>query len=249
MAIAAPTTASRRAPAPTHGRPRRRPRHPLFLLIPAVVILLFGIGYPVVWQIVTSFQKYGARCSSSAQPPDFVGLDNYIALATDPTLWIVVGALDRLLHRHRPRHRGHRHAARRADERRCTAAVRIVLQVALLLAWAMPVVAAMTVWIWLVRLAPRRRELTAGPRALGRRHRTATTGSPNPLSFFVVAVGHRRLDERAVRRALGLRRPHPGLGEVLEAAAARRRQRLAAAAAHHPADHPPGARRSSCCCS
>ncbi len=28
-------------------------------------------------------------------------------------------------------------------------AVRIVLQVSLLLAWAMPVVAAMTVWIWL----------------------------------------------------------------------------------------------------
>ncbi len=82
------------------------------------------------------------------QPATFVGFDNYIQLATDPVLWgvvtrslvfcivtavitLVIGMLIALLM-----------AA-------VTRVPRLVLQIAMLLAWAMPVVAAMTVWIWL----------------------------------------------------------------------------------------------------
>src|SRR5690349_18236328 len=149
MAIAAPTTSVTAGPrADDTVGPRRRPLTPLFLLIPAVGILLFGMGYPVVWQIVTSFQKYGAMQQLGGKAPDFVGLDNYIAIATSPTFWIVaarsiafciltalitvvIGMLLAVL------------------MSKVHSGIRILLQVSLLLAWAMPVVAAMTVWIWL----------------------------------------------------------------------------------------------------
>lgn len=149
MAIAAPTTTVTAGPRAdeTVGR-RRRPLTPLFLLIPAIAILLFGMGYPVVWQVVTSFQKYGALQQLGGKAPDFVGFENYIAIATSPTFWavatrsiifclvtaavtVVIGMLLAVLMGKVP------------------TGVRITLQISLLLAWAMPVVAAMTVWIWL----------------------------------------------------------------------------------------------------
>lgn len=126
---------------------RRGIRAPHVLILPAIVILLLGMGYPMVWQIVTSFQEYGLA-QQFGKPAPFVWFDNYAALATDPQLWIVVGkslafciitaavtlAVGTLL------------ALLMAA---VTKTARLVLQIALLLAWAMPVVSAMTVWIWL----------------------------------------------------------------------------------------------------
>jgi len=126
---------------------RRTNRAPYLLLIPAVGILLVGMGYPLIWQIVTSLQEYGLK-QQFGQPAPFVLLDNYIELATNTQFWAVVaksiafclvtavitlaiGVLLALL----------MNAVGKAP--------RIILQVALLLAWSMPVVAAMTVWIWL----------------------------------------------------------------------------------------------------
>ncbi len=126
---------------------RRGFRTPYVLVIPAVVALLLGMGYPLVWQVVTSMQEFGLQ-QQFGKPAPFVGFDNFVELATDPQLWAVVarslafcvvtaaltlaiGTLLALL----------------------MAAVgkvpKLILQLALLLAWAMPVVAAMTVWIWL----------------------------------------------------------------------------------------------------
>jgi len=126
---------------------RRGIRTPHVLVFPAIVILLLGMGYPVVWQVITSFQEYGLA-QQFGKPPTWVGLENFITLATDPVLWAVVarslafclvtaavtlaiGTLLALL------------------MMRVTKAPRLILQIALLLAWSMPVVAAMTVWIWL----------------------------------------------------------------------------------------------------
>jgi N,N'-diacetylchitobiose transport system permease protein len=127
--------------------PRRGIRTPHILLIPAVVILLLGMGYPVVWQVVTSLQQFGLA-QQFGKPAPFVGFDNYVTLATNPELWAVVArsllfcvvtaavtlAIGTLL------------ALLMAAVGK---APRLILQVALLLAWSMPVVAAMTVWIWL----------------------------------------------------------------------------------------------------
>jgi N,N'-diacetylchitobiose transport system permease protein len=126
---------------------RRAPRVPYLLLIPAIAILLLGLGYPVFWQIVTSLQQYGLA-QQFGKPAPFVGLENYITLASNADLWwviarsllfcivtaaltLAVGVLLALLMA----------AVGKAP--------RLILQIGLLLAWAMPVVAAMTVWIWL----------------------------------------------------------------------------------------------------
>ena len=126
---------------------RRKNRVPYLLLIPAIGILLIGMGYPLIWQVITSMQEYGLQ-QQFGKPAPFVFLDNYLELATNPQLWAVVGksiafclitavvtlavgVLFALL----------MNAVGRTP--------RIILQISLLLAWSMPVVAAMTVWIWL----------------------------------------------------------------------------------------------------
>lgn len=139
------------APSPVAGRPaprrRRPPLTPYVLLVPAVVVLLVGMGYPLYWQIITSLQEFGLA-QQFGQPPTFVGLDNYARIFTDDSLWAVVvrsiafclvnafvtvgigigfALLMKAVH----------------------PVVRVILQVALLLAWAMPMVAAVTVWKWL----------------------------------------------------------------------------------------------------
>jgi len=132
----------------TVARIRRRPvRTPYLLLIPAIAILLLGMGYPVIWQIVTSMQEYGLA-QQFGKPAPFVGAGNYLELFANGELWAVVarslvfclvtafltlglGTLLSLL------------------MTAVTKTARLILQIALLLAWSMPVVAAMTVWIWL----------------------------------------------------------------------------------------------------
>lgn len=150
----APTTSTgpaRRGSVPS-GRssgPARRARlAPYLLLTGAVLVLLGGMGYPVIWQVVTSFQKYGAMQQLGGKAPDFVWFENYIKIATDGTFWavtarsvafclitafitVVLGMLLALL------------------MTKTHGFARLILQLALLLAWAMPVIAAMTVWIWL----------------------------------------------------------------------------------------------------
>jgi N,N'-diacetylchitobiose transport system permease protein len=120
---------------------------PYLLLIPAVAVLLLALGYPVVWQFVTSMQKFGLA-QQFGKPPEFVGLANYVQLFSDPQTWAVVG----------------RSIAFCLVNAAVTVVMgvlvallmnavgkvaRLVLQVAMLLAWAMPVIASMTVWIWL----------------------------------------------------------------------------------------------------
>ena len=142
----APTT-PRAATAQRPNRPRRN-RLPLILVVPTVALLVAALGYPIGWQVLTSFKQYGLMQQFGAPAP-FVGLDNYVSLVTDPYLWTVVvrsvvfcivtalvtvaigGAMAVLMNS-------------------LTTWPRLVLQVALLVAWAMPVVAAMTVWIWIV---------------------------------------------------------------------------------------------------
>lgn len=126
---------------------RRKRRAPYLLLIPAVAILVLGLGYPLIWQAVTSLQEYGLS-QQFGKPAPFVAFDNYIKLASNGELWavvarslvfcfvtaivtMVVGTLLALL------------------MNSITKTARLILQIALLLAWSMPVVAAMTVWIWL----------------------------------------------------------------------------------------------------
>jgi N,N'-diacetylchitobiose transport system permease protein len=123
-------------------------RVPLALIVPTLLILLVALGYPIGWQVITSFQHYG-MLQQFGQPPEWVGLGNYTALFTDSYLWLVIarsivfclvcavgtvaigGGMALLM-------------------RAVSTPARLILQVALLVAWAMPVVTSMTVWIWIV---------------------------------------------------------------------------------------------------
>jgi N,N'-diacetylchitobiose transport system permease protein len=127
-------------------RPRRTPL-PYVLLVPAVVALAVALGYPLIRQVVLSFQEFGLA-QQFGRPPEWIGLQNYRDLVTDRYLWVVtlrslvfcvvnaaatmaIGVGLALLMRHMAK------------------GVRILLQTGLLFAWAMPVVAALTVWEWL----------------------------------------------------------------------------------------------------
>lgn len=142
MSASSSATAADRATA----RPRRFRPAPYLLLIPSVAVLVFALGYPLYWQILTSLQKFGLA-QQFGKPPTFVGLDNYRQLFGDSQTWAVVGrsivfcltnavitvligVLIALL----------MNAVGKV--------ARLILQISMLLAWAMPVIAVMTVWIW-----------------------------------------------------------------------------------------------------
>ncbi len=126
---------------------RRRSIAPYLLLLPATGIVLLALGYPIFWQLVTSMQKFGLA-QQFGQPPEFIWFANYAALFGDPTTWAVVGrsiafclvtaAVTMVIG-----------VALALLMRAVGTVVRIILQVALLLAWATPVVAAMTIWNWM----------------------------------------------------------------------------------------------------
>ncbi len=128
-------------------RAARAGRLPYGLVLPAAVLLALSLGYPLVRQVVLSFHDYGLA-QQFGRPADFVGLDNYRALVTDTYLWkvllrtvvfclvnagvtMVLGMGVALL------------------MRLMSGPVRLLVQAGLLLAWAMPVVASLTVWQWL----------------------------------------------------------------------------------------------------
>ena len=175
----APTT----TPPPQTPNRKRKPRLPLLLIVPALVLLVAALGYPIGWQVVTSFKKFGLKQQFGA-PAEFVGLGNYVALFTDPYLWTVVvrsvafclvtafvsvllGGLLAIL-------------MNSVDK-----VTRLILQVALLLAWAMPVVASMTVWIWIVDW--RRGLLNWFLTKIGFEQAQGHNWLAQPLSFFAVA--------------------------------------------------------------
>ncbi len=98
-------------------------------------------------QLVLSFQEFGLA-QQFGRPPEWVGLANYRELLTDGYLWrvtartvafcLVNAAVTMLLG-----------VGLALVMRAMSKAVRLLTQTGLLLAWAMPVVASLTVWQWL----------------------------------------------------------------------------------------------------
>ncbi|WP_125098521.1 carbohydrate ABC transporter permease [Leucobacter chromiireducens] len=133
--------------APTVRKRRRIRLTPYALLLPATLIVLLALGYPIVWQVITSMQQFGLA-QQFGQPPEWVWFSNYATLFSNPTTWLVVA----------------RSIAFCLIAASSTMVIgvglallmqavptwtRLTLQIALLLAWATPVVAAMTIWNWI----------------------------------------------------------------------------------------------------
>lgn len=112
------------------------------------VVLVLALGYPLVRQLLMSFQEFGLAQQFGAAEPEWVGTANYQALFADPVVWGVIA-------------RSIAFCAVNASltmivgtsvavlMTKLDGPVRLMLQTSLLLAWAMPVIAAMTVWQWL----------------------------------------------------------------------------------------------------
>lgn len=132
------------------GPPRKRTVGgftPYALLVPACIVLIAVIGWPLVQLLIMSFQEFG-RAQVFGAPAPFIGLDNYVAVLSDAKFWnvlarsfafcavcviltMVLGTLIALL---------------------MTALnkfFRLLLSVGLLLAWAMPALTATIVWGWM----------------------------------------------------------------------------------------------------
>jgi N,N'-diacetylchitobiose transport system permease protein len=146
--MAATTSPVTLPPDAARGTRRRRgSRLPYALLIPSVLILLLAAGYPLGRQLVMSLQEYGLA-QQFGQPAEWVGLENYVELVTDPYLWAVVArsilfclvnaALTMLVG-----------VAIAMLMTQLSGTIRLILQLGLLLAWAMPILASLTVWQWL----------------------------------------------------------------------------------------------------
>ena len=173
------------ADAPPQARRPRSSRLPYLLLLPSVVILLLAAGYPLGRQLVMSLQEYGLA-QQFGQPAEWVGLANYAELVTDPYLWAVVGrsivfclvnaALTMVIG-----------VAVAVLMTQLSNATRLILQLGLLLAWAMPILASLTVWQWLF-------DTEYGvinwvlSNVLGLDQLAGRSWLINPLSFYFVAT-------------------------------------------------------------
>jgi len=179
--VATPTTDS--ASRKPHRRRARSPKLPYWLISLAVGALAVGLAYPMGWQIINSMREYGLRQQFGAAAP-WIWFENYTALLSDSFFWTVVvrslvfmaatalvtmvlGVLLAMLMKATPTW------------------ARVVLQSALLLAWAMPVVAQMTVWSWLID--PRNGVLNYILSALPGVDMIGHNWLAEPLSFFFVA--------------------------------------------------------------
>ncbi|MEU7332276.1 carbohydrate ABC transporter permease [Streptomyces parvus] len=143
----APRLAVRTSPPRRGGTGRTRNLWPYALVAPAVGGMLYLLVYPLVRAVLISFQDFRLR-QLIAGDADFVGLRNYRTLLTDPRFWevvrrtflfmavnvvliMVIATLVALM------------------VERLGRIGRTVVLCSLVLAWAMPVVAATTVFQWL----------------------------------------------------------------------------------------------------
>ena len=69
---------------------RRGELLPYLLLIPAGIVILALTGWPLLQLLIISFQEFG-RAQIFGAPPDWVWLENYTKVLTDPVFWQVLG--------------------------------------------------------------------------------------------------------------------------------------------------------------
>ncbi|HEX7567594.1 MAG TPA: hypothetical protein VF355_03425, partial [Anaerolineaceae bacterium] len=62
---------------------------PYFYILPAGVFLAAIMGYPILYTILMSFQKFNLETLVSRQP-QFNGLANYTAVLSNPNFWVAL---------------------------------------------------------------------------------------------------------------------------------------------------------------
>ncbi|MBP2324511.1 N,N'-diacetylchitobiose transport system permease protein [Kibdelosporangium banguiense] len=142
--------ASPRVPAPRQRRRRKGLGEsvvPYLLLAPGVIAIAALLLWPTFQLVLISFRKLDLRELVTGQLV-WVGFDNFASVLADPQFWeitlrtlvftasvvagtLVIGMLVALLMKH------------------INPVIRVILQVTLVLAWAVPVIAATTIFQWI----------------------------------------------------------------------------------------------------
>ncbi len=132
--------------------PRRRPGRkpglaPLWLLTPAGIVIIALIIVPMIFLIFTSFTDFDQRSLFTGQF-NFVGLSQYAAVFVDPAFW---WALVRTILFTAAMVAGSVFVGMAVSQLllKLNTAMRYVVTIVLVLAWAMPNVASSQVWLWL----------------------------------------------------------------------------------------------------
>lgn len=171
-------------PAVVLSRPTER-RLALILVLPAVAIVLLALGYPLVRQIIMSFQKFGLE-QQFGLAPAFVGIDNYVSVLTDGGFWLVlvrslafclitaavtmlIGTLAALL------------------LTKISRPVAVFVQIVMLLAWAMPVLSSLQVFQWMFDARSGVVDYALG--SLGFTDMIGFNWFAQPETFFLIAGG------------------------------------------------------------
>ncbi|WP_399894506.1 carbohydrate ABC transporter permease [Streptomyces sp. BBFR51] len=147
-----PRKAGPRPPAATgstggHGGARRGTLWPYLLIAPAVLGMLYLLLYPLARAVLISFQDFRLR-QLILGDADFVGLRNYRTLLGDPEFWEVVRRTFVFMGINVVAIMVLSTLVALMTERLGRAARTVVLS-SLVLVWAVPVVAATTVFQWL----------------------------------------------------------------------------------------------------
>jgi N,N'-diacetylchitobiose transport system permease protein len=177
-------TSTRRA-APVFPVSRKADRRLAYLLlIPSIAVVFLALGYPLIRQLIMSFQRFGLA-QQFGQPPIFVGLENYLTVLTDTAFWLVllrstifciccaattmiIGTVGALL---------------------LTAVSRPIavgVQIVMLVAWAMPVLSSLQVFQWLFDSRSGVVDWTLN--AIGLTEMQGFNWFAHPVTFFFVAV-------------------------------------------------------------
>lgn len=129
-------------------RPGSQRFTPYLLIALPVTLVALALGYPLIQQFIMSFQKFGLAQQFGQSAP-WVGLKNYISILTDSYFWVVTArslalcavsaSLTMLIG-----------VAMAVLMQHVWIGARLVLQAALVLAWSMPVIAALAVWQWFI---------------------------------------------------------------------------------------------------
>jgi N,N'-diacetylchitobiose transport system permease protein len=140
-------------PAPRRTAPGRKPvttrrisanTVPYLLLAPAVLAILGLLGWPVVSVVIDSFQDLGPR-QVNLHLTEWIGFANYREILTDPEFWTItgrtlaftVGSVTAIMFGGLVTAQLMKHGNK---------VVRLILQISLLFAWAMPIISTTTVF-------------------------------------------------------------------------------------------------------
>ena len=131
------------------GRFRKDRLIPYILAAPAVVLILGLLGYPLYRMTVVSLQRYEQAQLWGTRAAEWVGLDSYSKLLSDPVFWDVIRrtaiftvtsvTISVLLG-----------LGLALLMRRVSRSVRTAMTVAMMLVWAMPQLVSSQVFVWMV---------------------------------------------------------------------------------------------------